>query len=579
MRFGEETSPRVYTWGNIGAPRTSVDNVVMAAGRITEGGTFQRNYVPMHDASTTDPVVRQVSWVDGQVNLESWQHEQYKSVCLVTNGNAAVVAIDHQGRMWTWGNDRSVVEFATRFDPTGLGGPDARIQPQRHLMHRPVRVLMPSERDGTTVAWSKVQSRISQSSVVALSQDGRLYASGTVVSSYDIDKLGLTNAITFTPHFVPLSTQTWRDFGLVGQTLYAIRQDGTLHTKNSSLLSPGNGNQVKGWLVDATFDTNRFAPYETNASLSYEIFDPLTQRDQSYIVRVVKNTSTRELYPYVDNLRAGYTSTPTAKTFTRNWPSGWPVPTLTLRLASDTSWTKIESQGTKLVLFNDLEPRVAGAEPQKDVLMLLPLPTDLPDGGIYKTFRSDTYFGGVFNVRKPYRNDLQVNRAVGQALSCAISVDSSGQSSTVANSYALRVGGGFLPPGSKSNVICWGGNESGCLAIGNTSPQDTLTVAPSPDTNFFAATALSLGKNYSLAIRREQVLPGLPGLRQAHSLHCAGKHDFAGNSAATASITTFTLCGPDSVTKSNYFWNYVHAFSYGDEQFSIASRTKNSPIY
>lgn len=561
MRFGEEASPRIYTWGNPGVPSTwAPNNVTMAVARATEGGNFSRNYVPMHDASTTDPVVRQVRFPQDELDKHS-----FKSIGVVTfsfdSTPQAVLAIDRAGRMWTWGMDMSGSQSGQPRDPTGLGGPDVSARGVQAAMHRPVRVLMQSERDGTTVTWSKVQCRPRQPVSVALTEDGTLYGTGALADRLFLDTAKPTGfeATTVANHFVPLSTQTWKDFAFFGASIYAIRDDGTLHTKDPTVFpssSIGSDNQLKGFLVDATFDVPCFLGTGTSRSLSYAVrAAPAGGRNAS--VSVARDTATGEYRPYVSLIGRDYTATPTV---TRSvTPATATTPTLTLRLSNDTAWARVESNGDALVLFED--KGTAG----RDVFMFKPGNRSIPDGGFIERHNGSDC--DIFNVAKPERTDDRIVQPIANATACAISFDQLRGTTTVPPDFALRLS---LSHTNNSNIVAWGQNANGCLAVGHTNRQRTLAFVQSPDTAEFFASSISLGGNYSLAIRFG-LTSGL--------LYCAGKHEFSGNSAATASMTAFTWPTPQSVNVNHLgdstagrYWYSAFAHSWNNEQLSIASR-------
>jgi hypothetical protein len=566
MRFGDQLSPRIYTWGNPGVPQTNAAaNVIMGVARATEGGTFSRNYVPMHDASTTEAVVRQVRFP-----VDELEKTQFQSLAIetFTSGDhpRAVVAIDMAGRMWTWGTDCSGESLR---DATGLGGPDARVLGVRAAMHRPIRVLMPSERDGTTVTWAKVQFRPRQPLAVAMTKDGKLYGSGSVPERYKLDQLFSTTSgpNTVTPHFIALSTQTWNDFALLGANLFAIRNDGTLHTKSPSVFgfNTVSSNQVKGILVDATFSVPCFLGTGTSSSLSYTL-STAPAGGVNARVRVVRNTSTGECRPYVEEIGHAYVSVPAATRFIT--PATATTPTLTLRLSNDTAWSKLESNGDRLLAFESKGTNGA------DVFMLFPTTNDLPDEGFYTKFGPGDVVES-FNVAKPLRTDDRQQLDVARATAASIQWDVLRNSSTTPSDYALRL---TVSHTNNSNIIAWGANRNGCLAVGHTNAQSTLALVQSPDTAEFFATDLSLGGDYSLAIRYGDNIPQSAGALSRH-LYCAGKHEFSGNSAATASITTFTMCSPESVNKNHLNasgggrnWHSVFAHTYSNTQFSVACR-------
>lgn len=571
MRFGEEASPRIYTWGNPGVPSTSANsNSVLGVPRATEGGKFSRNYVPMHDASTTDPVVRQVRW--------PWrEHEQhaFDFLTLVTGtGTApqAVVAVDVAGRMWTWGSDMSREESGVPHDCTGLGGQAVNGNPGS-LMHRPVRVLTPAEREGSaSLFWRKVQSKPNGHATVAITSGGKLYGSGLLPADVFLDSVTASSQVSHTA-FSAISTQTWTDFAFAAGSFWAIRNDGTLHTKSPTFSPITSSTQVKGMVVDAYLNGFFALQTGTSQSLSYTLSAPPAGGVQAEIL-VVKNTATGDYRPYVKNAGRNYTATPTVTRLIS--PAAAVNRSLTLQMSRDTSWKRIDSNGHEALLFCD---NGGGAY---SVFQLQPRNADMPDAGFCNT-HEPTESAEIFHVNRPSRTstDATLENIVNQTRSGVVHWDPTRKDeSTKAGEYVLLMSVSANHT-NNSNVVAWGNNQSGCLAVGHTNPQRTVAFVSSPDTVEFSAQSLSLGGDYALAIRTQTTrrLPGSPTAFARH-LYCAGNHAFAGNSAATAAITSFTMCSPRSVNinhlvanGSGRLWNRaVFAHSVGQQQFSVASR-------
>jgi hypothetical protein len=586
MRFGNEASPRIYTWGNPGVPSTTgSSNAVLAVARATEGGKFSRNYVPMADASSTDPVVAQVVFPQDELDKTTFKsldvHRDLSSII------RAVMAIDRAGRMWTWGMDmtqRTPGQPATvRDDATGLGGPNIAFGSTQALMHRPVRVLMPSERGGHTVAWSKVQCRTGPLYSVAQTEDGKLYGAGILNDRLFLDTPRLTGSESSTSavFFVPLSTQTWNDFALLDESLYAIRNDGTLHTKESTGLFSGyTQTQVKGFLLDARHASKCVINTSAAVILSYTIGNAPAGGVQA-TVSVAKDTATGECRTFLSNCGLNYTAVPSS---TRSLlASTETTPTLQLQLANDTGWQSIYSNQRSAVLFNSGEGTNVGS-----AYIFNPSGTlhrsSVPDDGFLE--RNSTGSPRIFDIARPSRVSTELIQEVVDASGCSISFRSL-RPATVPDDFALTLPQGLLHS-NLSNVITWGQNKDGCLAVGHTNRQRTLAFVASPDTAEFTVSALSLGGDYSLAIRVGSNMPGSPSGFQSSHLYCAGRTAFAGNSAATSSMTTFTMCGPESVNKNpltqngaGRHWYSAFAFSVidwqnnqgvGRQQFSVASR-------
>lgn len=569
MRFGEETSPRIYTWGNLGVPATNAAaNVVMAVARATEGGKFSRNYVPMHDASTTEPVVRQVRWP-----YREHDKHVFPSLTVVTGDGTtprAVVAVDIAGGMWAWGTDVSRADGTNAYDSTGLGGPE--LQDGSGYMHRPVRVITPQERATSNyITWAKVQSKPKSFATVAISQDGKLYGTGILPSDVFLDSFTVTANVYYTA-FSQLSTQTWKDFAFAAGSFWAIRNDRTLHTKSATFSPITTDTQVKGMVVDAYLNQPFSLQTGTSQTLTYTVSMPPAGGVRAEIV-VANNTTTGDYRPYVRVAGRNYTSTPAVTRVAS--PAPVVNRSLTLQMSNDANWSRIDSNGNEAILFCDA---VGGGT---NAFMLQPSASHLPDGGFFKTHGNGEKTE-LFHLWRPLRNsnDNTFENVIGNMKQAAIHWDAARADDTDASGeYALYSGSRFYGHTNNSNVVSWGQNQDGCLAVGHTNKQSTIAFNSSPDTVLFQAFSLSLGGNYSLAVRGDvnSQIPGSP--RFARHLYCAGAHGFAGNSAATSAITTFTACTPESVNRNHVNasaarkWHpAVFAHSVGGQQFSVASR-------
>lgn len=574
MRFAEETSPRVYSWGNPGVPRTAyISNSTLAAGRPTEGGKFARNYVPMHDASTTEPVVRQVRWPQSE-------HDKYmyQSLTVLTdrNGNGYaenVVAVDRKGQMWTWGRDYPSA-FGTT-DPTGLGGPQlpaSGMQPQ-FLMTRPVRVLRPEEKEsGVTNTWTKVQCRAFQPCSVALDSAGKLFATGSIPPWYFLDehRTGDVSATCFTQ----ISTQTWRDFATLGASMLAVRSDGTLHERGLGLsrydaaTGTALSTQVEGIVADAYYQAPYFMPTGTLSSITYTLNAPPAGGRQATVETSI-NTTTGEVRPFLANHGAGYTAVSISSTSHSPATAASP-PTLTLRLAVDTAWNAIYSNGgDSAILFT----KSAGTTEAR--AYLLSGAANVPDDKFFSSYGSRPF--GLTNLRFPM--GLQSDGNTHQSFVGSFEESSpfaalspmNGLGSTARN-FAIRTNRSGNANSLANNFLVWGTNGSGCLAVGHTNQQNTITLSRCYQT---AATnqaitleRMALADDHSLAIGRNPV-------RQTEGygkLYCAGKFEFSGRSAATSNITSFTPVMPASANTTGRYWYSCYASGTPSEQLAICSR-------
>jgi len=574
MRFGDSPEPRVYSWGNPGVPRTAyISNSTLAAGRPTEGGKFSRNYVPMHDASTTDPVVRQVRWPQSE-------HDKYmyKSLTVLTDRNGAgyaenVVAVDRLGRMWTWGRDYPTSSGTD--DPTGLGGPRlpaSGMQPQ-FLMTRPIRVLRPDERDtGVTNTWTKVQCRAFQPCTVALDSDGKLFAAGIIPPWYFLDEHRTSNVSVTC--FTQISTQTWNDFSTLGASLLGVRNDGTLHERGLGLsqynASSGTAlsTQVRGIVADAYYQAQYFMPTGTSSFITYTLNAPATGGRQATI-GTATNTTTGEVRPFLSNHGAQYTSVSISST-SRSPATAASPPTLTLRLAVDTAWNAIYSNGgDSAILFT----KSAGTTEAK--AYLLSDSGNVPDDGFFSTNGSRPFgltnlrfpmglasdgnthqsFVGSFEPSSPFAALSPMNGLGNTARNFAVRTNRSGNANSLAN-----------------NFLVWGTNGSGCLAVGHTNSQKTITLSRCYQTaaanQAITLEQMTLADNHAAAIGRNPVRP----TNGYGKLYCAGKFEFSGNSAATSNITTFTPVTPASANTTGRYWYSCYASGTPDEQLTICSR-------
>lgn len=177
-----------------------------------------------------------------------------------------------------------------------MGGQRVRSSLPQASITRPIRVLRPEEREsGVTNTWTKVQAKACSPCVVALDQAGTLYASGLIPPKYFLDEHKTANVSATC--FSQISTQSWTDFATFGESLLAIRNDGTLHEKGIGLSlwrinSTASSTQVKGAVIEA-HASSYFLPPGTNSSLATSLQTPPAGGRQA-VVRTAINTSTGE---------------------------------------------------------------------------------------------------------------------------------------------------------------------------------------------------------------------------------------------------------------------------------------------
>lgn len=586
MLFGQETSPRIYAWGNPGAAAGSASqNSTLAAGRVTEGGTFSRAYVPMHDASTTDPVVQQYRIDD----LDRKSSFYFKSLDVVQDltsarGIDAVIAIDEAGRMWTWGKDKSNI-LIQELDATGLGG--VRItNAVAGCIHRPHRVLTPSEREsGVTRTWSKVQS--SDATTVAMTDEGQLLATGADLRSVQLDRR--ETAILSSTYFQPISTQTWSSFCFGKEGLFAVRNDGKLFQKRSDTDRSLPAEPVEGLVAEAYLVGGRFYIGTTGYTASFTS-QAAPAGGTRIGVQPLFNTATGEVRPYVFRPGLRYTSAPSV-TMSISRHSSVPEitpPTVVAELVPDDKWVEVacNKRGEALAVS------------QKTVFLRTnansTLRDSIPDGGFVRNF-SGVGFAGIFiNLYRPFGNssdvvhNLDLALAVTSATASYVAVtavcdcQSFGDTATAAtgSNFAIRFENPLSSPGDgKTNLLVWGANQCGLLATGSTSPQREIVVAGAgkPDSGDWVFDSFAIGGLHSAGVKSEWP----SGV--ASDLVIAGKHQFAGNSAATANHVSFAYPTPssangfqndESAPDKNIKWKTVFCWGREDtgEQLTIACR-------
>lgn len=565
--FGIRGNPRVYSWGNLGATRGSAavgqaPNSLLAVGRRSEGGNATRNYVPFFDSSTSEPVVDRL-----RLAPDERAKECFVSLDASLRGdlNNTVLAVDGTGHMWSWGYASPLGNI------TSLSNPQT--DPTAAVFTRPVPVVANDERaaDARLHKWKKVACSRSNITYAALSTDGKLYAAGNITPLL-LDSH--TATASFTMGFVPVSTQTWHDVTLFKFGAAAIREDRTLWVKTAGN-NPGNGMsgetnypslQVKGFVEFVSKGVNAYThSTSTASSISFSI-DPSPSG--------------------VSAFASGYTS-PDNKVRVRISSPGWgytAAPSVVLTsnlqgtssaysavLAADDKWESLDningrgllalqkSGGTsKLFVFTDSLPYVAAS-----------------DGLYTDTDGFNRVQKGLISVRFADGREDQPFAEVRDRLNDIRSVFGSKGGGTCAQVFCVT-----NSSANQSNVLAWGSNEYGQLAVGSTAAKDEVSeitpvnlTAASPE---FIADRVAASGVHTLAIREGlQVYGG--SLRNVRHLYTCGKHSFAGNTTATANMTTFQPCTGGSVNGSAHHWNHVFAFSYEDadviepEQISFAS--------
>jgi len=549
--FGIRGNPRVFSWGNPGVPESKASrNSTLAVGRRSEGGTFQRAFVPVSTSSTTEPVVDAI-----RLPPDERAKECFVSLDTGLNQNVGnpVLAVDANGDLWSWSYPEPLAGY--RLDRV-------------FYYTRPVQVVAQDERAANTRLhkWKKVVADGfgSPSNFVALTTNGTLYGAGSVQSLL-LDSITATSSYSY--GLKQISTQTWHDVTLFGGAIAAIRSDRTLWVRmgfNNGLsgINENQNMQVRG-CIESCVPASQWTHSTSNAqSISFTFSPPPAGGAQAFARGHVRtnDSGVSEVFLRFVHLGWGYTSAPTVTVSGYN--SNYPPPQYTARLIDDYNWDSVDhvdghslvamqraNGTTKLFVHTSVNPNLLATNGLTDR-------GNEPRGPLYIKRASGGFVPG------PAALD-NLASAVGSKGRAA----DSGQVFCVCNSTHSN----------SSNVLSWGENNYGQLAIGTTSTAttDTVNLVPSPDAHPFVALKVAAGGYHTLAVRQgPEERPNHPGELATELMTC-GRHQFSGNTTATASITTFSPCSGAMAGSGQYRWENVFAFCHGydttkPEQLSFA---------
>jgi len=539
-------NPRVFSWGNPGTPTTTVPaNALLAVGRRSEGGRASRNYVPVHDASTTEPVVSLARIGTAQQSFESFRSLDcdYREQGL---NRSFAVAVRDNGDLAGWGQ------------PFLLVGESVG-NPRNSIFTRPVHIVAADERAASTQLhkWKKVC--VQNRSVIALTEQGKIYGSGAISNLLLDSATATANEASL---LVPLSTQTWHDATLFsnGGAIAAIRNDRTLWVRNgpngfAEYPVSTSEMQVKGFIE--SLRPSRPWTLSTSTILFLDIDKSPGQTQKLFPSDVAPTSSTDTEVRVRFSPAWGYTAPPT---ITLTPTALNTTVTYIATLSVDNQWESVDhinrnglvavqrAGGTsKVFVHSGNLPYVHASNGtiERD--------TAKPVGLINVKFSQGVYAAG------PSELDDVVS-AVGSNGDNQGHVYNTGpQVFCILNS----------PHSNNSNVIAWGVNAAGQLGIGSTehTVADTVQLLPSPDTVYFQATSLSASGLHTLAVRTGTDLPGAFDFDCSH-LYVCGMKDFSGNTTATANMTTFQPCTGGSVNGTASKWRNVFAFVKREFSFS-----------
>lgn len=544
MLFGSRENPKVISWGNPGAPfGDKFENAVLAAGRRTEGGKYQRKHPPVITAATADYRIEPMRVDDATLNAMT-----FKSMSM-SDGRDTVYAVDENGRIQTWGDNPAGIGDSIATSDFGL----------RHFRY-PVPVTTVDDRasNAHVVKFKKVESFSSFDSlysfngVIALSTAGVLYATGPL-------NLDNRNTPTTARHnqLRQVSTQTWISFAVLPGTpnaIVAVRDDNTLWTTGPlRSTSSSHSNQIKG-SISAIYLSGAFTQ-STNKSnaLSFTLSSP-EAGGRKPVFTIQRDTSTSSYYvKTISNAGLYYTSEPSITFF--GLESANNTPLVTFELLPEKGWVQVESnQGTFVALNNtNSTSKVFVSVDAFD------RPSDLAPSGISDQYAED----GLYEIRhmpgapnhnfNPYIGVRSVHMAKGYFASAT-------PNRTPSSLFMLQ----HDINTSRSNMLALGDNQYSQLGFTSAnSIVRTPTEVPSPDNVDFSVRSVASGRINTLVVREGSNVPGFDGVDVQH-LYAAGRSEFSGATTAASNITAFASV--QGVNNTSSKWE--HVFSFGDSGFS-----------
>lgn len=276
---------------------------------------------------------------------------------------------------------------------------------------------------------------------------------------------------------------------------------------------------------------------------------------------------------YLEDAGWGYTSISVVST-SRTPATAATPPALNLRLAKDTAWHAVYSNGYDAAIAVNRDVSVT----DEYATIQISTPALLPDNEFFKTYSSIQPYV-MQSLAYPMTLSVDGNSEQSSVRNVSwrdISLSQVPSQFDTARNFALV--GNDLRTGNRTNVLSWGTNRNGSLAVGHETTQaiirrslcHTLTTA----TYGITYSKISLSSDHSLAI-------GLQDAQQRPTegygkLYCAGKFQFAGSSSATANITSLTPVTPASANAVGNVWYSCHAYSDQTAQLSVASLGENT---
>lgn len=543
MLHGHRENPKVISWGNPGVPTGNRNNnAMLAAGRRTNGGNYQRRYVPVITAATADYRVEPV-----RIDTATRQAITFSSMTAdVLEANAVgnvfagrVYAVDAGGVIRGWG-----------YNPASIG--DARDQSPLagHVFGHPVPLTVKEDREAGSrvVAFKKVHIRNSTLSagqsgqVVALSSDGALY--GT--SSLALDN-GQSPTTASYRVMNAISTQAWTDFACFGQAgdVMAIRDNGTLWSTGAVRSTAASAtSQIKGCVaavyLASPFTQSTNAPNTLTATVSAP---PPGGRTLSFQLSRKSSTAAYEVSTVGD---AGlfYTAVPTVSfsflESTNNQPS------VVLELMPENGWVQLTASGSSVLALNR-----SGSTSKVFVATSSKTPDDLMPSASF-TNQSSV---GVFELRHlPGAQNHSANKYENvESVHLAKGLFRKSGSDDVLCAFFLQSSVNT----SRSNMLVLGDNQYGQLGV--TSAESVVrapTEVSSPDSADFVAKRVACSRMNTFAVREGIDVPGYAGTHVQH-LYVAGMPEFSGTTATSNAHKFSPVLGVNGTASK---WEHVFAF-------------------
>jgi len=542
MLHGDRENPKVISWGNPGVPTGNRNNnAMLAAGRRTNNGSYQRRYVPVITAATADYRVEPV-----RIDTATRQAITFTSMtadALEANSSPAfagrVYGVDAGGVLRGWGYNPASIGDAR--NPSPLAG---------HIFGHPVPLTAKEDRDAGSrvVTFTKVQGR---DSFVGVGQSGNVLALSSGGTLYGTSSLGLDNAQTpATASYRVMnsvSTQAWADFECFGVSgdVMAIRDNGTLWS-TSALRSTASSatSQIKG-CISAVYLASPFTQ-STNASNTISASAaaaPPGGRVLSFELTRKTPTSSYEVSSISD---AGlfYTAVPTVTfSFLENANNS---PAVSMELLPETGWVQLAANGNTVLALN------RGGSTSK---VFVATSSKTPDDFMPSDSFTNQASIGVFELRHlpGAQNHSENKYAHVESVHLAKGMFRKAGFDEALSAFFLQ----SQVHASRSNMLVLGDNQYGQLGVASTG---TVVRSPaevaSPDAADFVAKRVACSLMNTFVVREGSDVPGYAGTHVQH-LYTAGMPEFSGTTA-TANANSFSPVAGVNGTAS--MWEHVFAF-------------------